>query len=89
MPSLTWKFRGKMINEKMIIYEVKDCRTRTPGFYYIAGSHKSKLVICNLNYKKFQGEYECLAKNKLDLDESKFSVIIHGKLPMVSNVFLA
>ena len=75
-----------MINEKMIIYGVKDCQTRTPGFYYISESQKSKLVLCNLDYKKFQGEYECLAKNKVGSDKSKFSVIILGKLPMVSNI---
>ena len=84
MPSLSWKFRGGIINEKMIINKLKDCQTRTPGFYYIAESHKSKLVICNLNYKKFQGEYKCEAKNKVGSDESKFNVIIHGKLKDLS-----
>ena len=78
MPSLTWKFRGEIINEKMIINGKQDCQTRTQGFYYISESHKSKLVICYLNYKKFQGLYECIAKNKIGLDESKFNVLIHG-----------
>ena len=85
MPSLTWKFRGGIIDENMIISEIKDCQTRTPGFYYIAESHKSNLVICNLDYKKFQGKYECLAKNRVGSDESRFSVIIHGKLEVLSS----
>ena len=65
LPLVKWKFRGSDIIGNGIIRKVEDCSTRKQGRYFIDLSGRRQLVICDMDYKKHQGSYECTAENKL------------------------
>ncbi|XP_066912018.1 vascular endothelial growth factor receptor 1-like [Clytia hemisphaerica] len=63
-PDVIWKFSGSPITVKDDISSVEKCETHKKGFYSISGEN-DQLVICQLDYKKHEGVYECVASNKV------------------------
>lgn len=80
-PIVSWKFQKKSVGLQEIT-KMEDCSTRTKGFYHIA-KYSKQLVICHMSYKEHQGQYRCIAKNKIAIVKRNINVEIFGKLALL------
>lgn len=75
-PTVKWKHRGIPLNfeEKNTI---NSCSNMVAGIYRKAGRNDT-LIICNLNFEKHSGYYECSAKNKIGSVSKSMYLSIEG-----------
>ena len=91
LPVVSWKFKNEKLDLTKSLLSLKDCSSRTSGVYLVGGNpQRNRIAICQLNYKIHQGEYTCIAKNKVSRTKKRINVVIYGKFLLfisISNIF--